>query len=166
MRASRFRLSSWLTHALTATDWDRWCDNALEPPTHPVPFSSKGRKGQTRLSTYDSSRSQGFLVTSPTNTTPGLAGNFGLADQRAAMVWCRANAASFGGDPSRITIFGNSAGALSVLIHITAPASAGLFDNAIAESAFPGYPFPTVPQAAALGNASASVALQRATFMC
>lgn len=51
-----------------------------------------------------------------------------------AMSWMRDNAAAFHGDPNRITIFGESAGAGSVSVHLVAPRSGGLFDAAIMES--------------------------------
>ncbi|MFE4638707.1 carboxylesterase/lipase family protein [Streptomyces sp. NPDC056773] len=67
---------------------------------------------------------------------PGLGGApaFALADQQAALRWVRANAARFGGDPGNVTVFGESAGALSVCLHLTSPASAGLFHRAIVQS--------------------------------
>ena len=61
-------------------------------------------------------------------------GNYGLRDQRLAMQWTRDNVAGFGGDPERVTIFGESAGGFSVCQHLTAPASNGLFSRAIIES--------------------------------
>jgi carboxylesterase type B len=65
----------------------------------------------------------------------GIDGNFGLLDQRLALEWVRANAAVFGGDPLRITLVGNSAGAASVAAHLTAmPESARLFQSAILQS--------------------------------
>ncbi|WP_330300076.1 carboxylesterase/lipase family protein [Streptomyces sp. NBC_00503] len=67
---------------------------------------------------------------------PALGGapDFALADQQAALRWVRANAARFGGDPDRVTLFGESAGALSVCAHLVSPASAGLFHRAIVQS--------------------------------
>ncbi|MFF4244684.1 carboxylesterase/lipase family protein [Streptomyces sp. NPDC001822] len=64
----------------------------------------------------------------------GAAPPFGLADQQAALRWVRANAARFGGDPNRVTLFGESAGALSVCAHLTSPTAAGLFQRAVLQS--------------------------------
>ncbi len=63
-------------------------------------------------------------------------GNYGFEDQQAAMMWVKNNIAAFGGDPSRVTIFGESAGGYSVCAHLIAPKSQGLFIHAIAESGF------------------------------
>lgn len=65
----------------------------------------------------------------------GSTGNYGLQDQREAMRWLRINAATFGGDPRRITIAGQSSGAGSVSTHLLLDRTQGLFDAAIAESA-------------------------------
>ena len=75
----------------------------------------------------------GFLA-HPALAANGDVGNFGLADQQAALRWVRDNIANFGGDPAKVTIAGQSAGAMSVCDHLVAPASTGLFRAAIIES--------------------------------
>lgn len=64
----------------------------------------------------------------------GSTGNYGVQDQTRAMRWTRDNIKAFGGDPSRVTLFGQSAGAMSVAFHLGSPGSAGLFQRAIIES--------------------------------
>ena len=61
-------------------------------------------------------------------------GNYGIMDQAAALAWVQRNIGEFGGDPSRVTIFGQSAGGESVLIHLVSPQSEGLYRQAIVES--------------------------------
>ncbi|WBO21954.1 carboxylesterase/lipase family protein [Sphingomonas abietis] len=64
----------------------------------------------------------------------GTLANYGMMDQIAALRWIRANAASLGGDPDNVTIFGESAGASSVNFLMTSPLARGLFAKAISES--------------------------------
>lgn len=63
--------------------------------------------------------------------------NLGLLDQRHALKWIQANIAAFGGDPTKVTIMGDSAGGHSVGHHLQSPLSAGLFHQAIMESGAP-----------------------------
>jgi len=66
----------------------------------------------------------------------GVSGNYGLLDQIEALQWVRQNIRAFGGDPSNVTIAGESAGALSVMYLMAAPPARGLFSKAIAQSAY------------------------------
>lgn len=67
-----------------------------------------------------------------------VAVNFGLQDTVAALRWVKQNVSAFGGDPSNVTVFGESAGANMVNTLLVVPDAAGLFDRAIAQSASTG----------------------------
>ncbi|MFI0372976.1 carboxylesterase/lipase family protein [Actinomadura sp. 1N219] len=99
--------------------------------------------------TYDPSRvtAQGQVVSVTVNYRLGAlgfldhpslpdpqAGNFGFADQQAALRWVRRNIAAFGGDPGNVTLWGQSAGAHSVCAQLAAPGARGLFHKVIAQS--------------------------------
>ena len=64
----------------------------------------------------------------------GVSGNYGMLDMVAALGWVQRNIATFGGDPSNVTIFGESAGGTAVFLLLVMPDAKGLFHKAIAES--------------------------------
>lgn len=76
----------------------------------------------------------GFLAHPALDQESGSSGAYGFQDQIAALRWVQRNIENFGGDPSRVTLFGESAGAHSVGILLASPLSRGLISAAIAES--------------------------------
>jgi len=110
--------------------------------------------GSSRDALYDGTRlaEQGILVVSinyrlgvfgwlahpelSRESALGISGNYGLLDQIEALQWVKRNIGAFGGDPSNVTIAGESAGALSVMYLLASPPARGLFAKAIAESAY------------------------------
>uniref|UniRef100_A0A8C5BMZ2 Carboxylic ester hydrolase n=1 Tax=Gadus morhua TaxID=8049 RepID=A0A8C5BMZ2_GADMO len=75
-----------------------------------------------------------------------IRGNAGLLDQQLALRWVADNIAFFGGDSSKVTLFGESAGAASVGFHLLAPSSHGLFHRAILQSGVPTAPWASLSQ--------------------
>ena len=90
----------------------------------------------------------------------GTPGNFGILDQQLALRWIQRNIARFGGDPARVTIAGESAGAQDVGLHMLSPGSRGLFAGAIAESGTAGFGVPprSLAQSERLGTMIAAQA--------
>jgi para-nitrobenzyl esterase len=76
----------------------------------------------------------GFLASRSLDSAGHPSGNYGLLDQQAALRWIKVNIAAFGGDPNKVTVAGESAGAISIGLHLVSPAAAGLFERAILES--------------------------------
>ncbi len=77
----------------------------------------------------------GFLADAALASAPGgPSGDYGLMDQQAALRWVQRNIGGFGGDPRNVTLFGESAGGLSVLAQLASPGARGLFQRAIVES--------------------------------
>jgi len=86
----------------------------------------------------------------------GASGNYGLMDQQAAMSWVQRNIRAFGGDADNVTIFGESAGGLSVHSQLASPLAAGLFHKAIVESGAYSLTQPSLAAAEASGTAFAT----------
>jgi carboxylesterase type B len=90
----------------------------------------------------------GFLVSSEL----GILGNFGLMDQRAVLYWVKRHISKFGGNPNSITLFGESAGAVMIGLHLQMD-NPDLFHKAILQSNPMGYQFRSVVVADFLGDA-------------
>jgi para-nitrobenzyl esterase len=100
----------------------------------------------------------GFLADPALKSRNGSSGNYGLMDQQAALRWVQQNIRQFGGNPRNVTIFGESAGGLSVLAQLVSPAARGLFAKAIIESGSYSLLQPSLTTAEASGEAFAAKA--------
>lgn len=85
-----------------------------------------------------------------------ISGNYGIEDQQAALQWVRRNIRAFGGDPERVTMFGESAGGLSTFTNLVSPTARGLFHRAIVESGAYMLTLPTLAQTEAAGTTFAN----------
>jgi para-nitrobenzyl esterase len=94
-------------------------------------------------------------------------GNYGLLDQQYALRWVQHNIAAFGGNPHEVTLFGQSAGGLSVHDQLASPEDHGLFQRAIVESGGYSGSQPTLNEAEATGEAfAARVGCRAQTAVC
>jgi para-nitrobenzyl esterase len=94
------------------------------------------RKGVVLVSTAYRVGPLGFLAHPElsSESPQHVSGNYGLLDMIAALQWIRKNIAAFGGDPNKVTIFGESAGGIAVSMLCASPRAKGLFEGAISES--------------------------------
>lgn len=101
----------------------------------------------------------GFLAHPALADSPGgPSGNYGLMDQQAALRWVSRNIAGFGGNPGNVTIFGESAGGLSVLSQLVSPGARGLVDRAVVMSGAYALTQPSLADAETAGQTFAAAA--------
>ena len=129
---------------LTLNVWSRDLGSARRPVMVWIPGGMFEYHGTGASPWYDGSRfARDGIVCVTVNYRVGVDGflylgegnaNRGLLDQVAALEWVRENIAAFGGDPDNVTLFGESAGAMSVSMLLSMPRADGLFRRAIAQS--------------------------------
>jgi para-nitrobenzyl esterase len=85
-----------------------------------------------------------------------VSGNYGIADQQAALKWVRRNIRAFGGNADNVTVFGESAGGLSTFVNLVSPTAHGLFHRAIVESGAYQLTQPTLARTEAAGTTFAN----------
>lgn len=130
---------------LTVNVWSPSPGTAERLPVMVWIYGGAYRGGESGESVYDGAllAREGNVVVVTLNYRVGMEGfahvegapaNRGLLDQVAALEWVRDNVAAFGGDPGRVTVFGESAGAGSIIALMVMPRAAGLFGRAIAQS--------------------------------
>lgn len=100
----------------------------------------------------------GFLVHPSLKDSEGRVGNYGMYDQIEALKWVKENIKNFGGDPNNVTIFGESAGGMSVGALLVSPPAKGLFQKAVIESG-PVIILNTTEEKASVDGARAATAL-------
>ncbi|MDR2389040.1 MAG: carboxylesterase family protein [Tannerellaceae bacterium] len=103
--------------------------------TNPMGFNL-AHKGVILVSIAYRTGALGFLALPELSkeSEQSISGNYGLMDQILALEWIKENIATFGGDPNKVTIFGESAGAIAVSMLCASPLAKGLFRGAISES--------------------------------
>ncbi|KAG0252212.1 hypothetical protein BG011_007117 [Mortierella polycephala] len=93
----------------------------------------------------------GWMENTPEWPRSSVPGNQAFRDQIVALEWVQANIASFGGDPKRVTVFGESAGATSIRALLSAPSTFGLYESVIGQSDPINIPFKTPEDARSIG---------------
>jgi para-nitrobenzyl esterase len=113
-----------------------WIHGGQQPAQFPPAGPTLSRKGVVFVSTNYRMGALGFMAhPALTAESPHHAsGNYGILDLIAALEWVRRNISKFGGDPAKVTIFGESSGGMMVCFLMSSPLAPGLFEQAIMES--------------------------------